>query len=116
MSNKVPFGEKSVKYFLGYEVKKVRPLFIILPRMNAYKRDFDETKFMFFLIKNDELLEKYNEIWDKVSKVIKKGFDSNPEYNDKYLKNKIKSYVRKTNTHFHDNKVPKKALKTFSYW
>ena len=116
MSNKVPFGEKSVKYFLGYEVKKVRPLFIILPRMNEYKRDFDETKFMFFLIKNDELLEKYNEIWDKVSKVIKKGFDSNPEYNDKYLKNKIKSYVRKTNTHFRDNKVPKKALKTFSYW
>ena len=84
MSNRVPFGEKSVKYFLGYEVKKVRPLFIILPRMNAYKRDFDETKFMFFLIKNDELLEKYNEIWDKVSKVIKKGFDSNPVYNDKY--------------------------------
>ena len=27
---------------------------------------------MSFLIKNDELLDKYNEIWDKVNKVIKK--------------------------------------------
>ena len=30
----------------------------------------------FFLIKNDELTEKYNEIWNKIAKVIKKGFDS----------------------------------------
>ena len=29
--------------------------------MNAYRKDFDETKYMSFLIKN-ELLEKYNEI------------------------------------------------------
>ena len=33
--------------------------------MNAYRRDFDEAKYMSFLIKNDELLEKYNEIWKK---------------------------------------------------
>ena len=32
--------------------------------MGAYRRDFDETKYMTFLIK-DELLEKYNEIWKK---------------------------------------------------
>ena len=31
--------------------------------MIAYRRDFDETKYMSFLIKDDELLEKYNEIW-----------------------------------------------------
>ena len=35
--------------------------------MIAYKRDFDETKYMPFLIKNDKLLVKYNETWDKVS-------------------------------------------------
>ena len=40
------------------------------------RRDFDETKYESFLIKNDELLEKHNEIWDKVSNTIKKGFDS----------------------------------------
>ena len=33
--------------------------------MSAYRRDFDETKHMSFLIKDDELFEKYNEIWEK---------------------------------------------------
>ena len=30
--------------------------------MSTYGRDFDETKFMSFLIKDEELLEKYNKI------------------------------------------------------
>ena len=46
--------------------------------MSAYRRDFDETKYMSFLIKDDELLEKYNEIWEKVKNSIKKEFDSEP--------------------------------------
>ena len=47
---------------------------------------YDETKYMSFLIKHDELLEKYNEIWEKVRDSIKKEFDSKPVYNGKYLK------------------------------
>ena len=35
----------------------------------------------FFFIKDNELLEKYHEIWDKVSKTIQKKFDSEPVYN-----------------------------------
>ena len=38
---------------------------------------------MYFLIENDELLEKYNTIWDKVSADIKKEFDREPVYNIK---------------------------------
>ena len=30
------------------------------------------------MIKDDELLEKYNEIWEKVKNIIKKEFDSEP--------------------------------------
>ena len=33
---------------------------------------------MFVLMKNDELLEKYNRIWEKISNDIKKEFDSEP--------------------------------------
>ena len=33
--------------------------------MSAYRRDFDETNYISFLMKDDELLEKYNEIWGK---------------------------------------------------
>ena len=46
---------------------------------------------MSFLIKDDELLEKYNGIWEKIKNSIKKEFDSEPLYNEKYLKAKIKS-------------------------
>ena len=31
-----------------------------------------------FLIEDDDLLEKYNTIWDKVTTDIKKEFDSEP--------------------------------------
>ena len=46
--------------------------------MSAYRKDFDETKYMSFLLKHEELLEKYNEIWDKDSNSMKKGSDSEP--------------------------------------
>ena len=36
---------------------------------------------MYFLIENDDLLEKYSTLWDKVSAAIKKEFDSEPVYN-----------------------------------
>ena len=49
-----------------------------------------------FLIKDDELLEKYNEIWEKVSNSIKKGFDYEPGYSEKDLITKVISYERKT--------------------
>ena len=43
---------------------------------------------MFSLIRDDELLKKYNKMWNKVSNSIKKEFDSEPVYNKKYLKSK----------------------------
>ena len=64
---------------------------------------------MSFLVQDSKLLEKYNEIREKVSNIIKKGFDGEPVYNDKYLKNKIKSYKGKVNTNFHSDKIPKES-------
>ena len=42
--------------------------------MSAYRRDFDETKYMSSLIKDDELLEKYNEIWKKKLAIASKKY------------------------------------------
>ena len=53
---------------------------IMLLKRSAYRRDFDEIKYMSFLIKDNELLEKYSQIWDKISTVIKKGFNSEPVF------------------------------------
>ena len=81
----------------------------ILSKKHAYRRDFDKTKCMSFMIKDEKLLEKYNEIWKKVSKIIKKEFDNNLVYNEKYIKTKIKSYNGKISTNFHNNKIPKEG-------
>ena len=77
--------------------------------MSAYRRDFDETKYMSFLIKDDEFLERYNEIWEKVRNITKKEFDIEPIYNEKYLRTKRKSYNGKINKNVHNNKIPKES-------
>ena len=41
--------------------------------------------------------------------LLKKEFVSEPVYNEKYLKTKVKSYNENTNTNFHDNKIPKEG-------
>ena len=75
--------------------------------MSAYRNDFDETKYMPLLIKDDELWEKYNEILGKVKNINWKEFCSESVYNEKYLKAKIKSFNGKINTNFHNNIISK---------
>ena len=70
--------------------------------MSAYRRDFDEIKCISFLIKDAE----QKNIMKGLSK---KGFDSEPVYNEKYLKTKIKSCKGKTNKKFHNTKTPKEG-------
>ena len=49
VSNKASFGKKDFKYFIGCkDAKKIRPLCIFFPKVSAYRRDFDQTKCMFF--------------------------------------------------------------------
>ena len=50
---------------------------------------------MYFLIEDDDLLEKYNTIWEEVSDGIKKEFDNETVYNKEYLKTEIKSHGNK---------------------
>ena len=65
----------------------------MLPKAIPYVKSYDgQTKWIYFLIKDDELLEKYTTIWDKVSADIKKEFDNEPVYNKEFLKNKSKSH------------------------
>ena len=45
---------------------------------------------VFFLIKDDDILEKYNTAWDKVSTDIKKEFDSESVYNRIFFENQNK--------------------------
>ena len=59
-----------------------------------------------FLIEDDDLLEIYNTISDKVSTDKSKEFDRKPVYNKNYLKTKIKSHGNEV-TDFYDKEIPK---------
>ena len=88
------FWWKKYKYFIGYlyDDYKIKPLYIMLPKTSVYlKSYYGQTKLMYFLIEDDNLLENNNIFWDKVSTDIKKKIDSEPAYNKKCLKTKIKS-------------------------
>ena len=64
----------------------------MLPKTRAYVKCYEgKTKWMYLLIEDDDL-EKYNTIWNKVSADIKIDFDSEPVYNKEFLKTKIKSH------------------------
>ena len=93
VSNKIPFGEKNYKYFIDYLYNdhKFKSLKIMLPKTSAYVKSYDgQNKWIYFLIEDDEFLEKYNTVWDNVSADIKMEFDSEPVYDKNYLKTKIK--------------------------
>ena len=46
----------------------------MLPKTSTYVKNYDrQIKLTYFLIEDDDLLEKYNIIWDKVSTHIKKN-------------------------------------------
>ena len=61
VSNKTSFGEKNYKYFIGYLYNdhKFKPLHIMLPKTRTYIKHYDgQTKWMYFLIVDDNLFEK----------------------------------------------------------
>ena len=60
---------------------------------------------MYFLIEDDDLLEKYNTIWNKGSADIKK-IDNEPVYNKEHLKTTIRSHGDEV-TDFYDKEISK---------
>ena len=59
--------------------------------MNAHAKYFDKnSKYMNHLVKDEKILKKYLKIWNKTKNLIKKELNSEPVYNDKYIKTKIK--------------------------
>ena len=68
-----------------YDTHKVKPLHIILSKTSAYVKCYDgKTKWMYFLIEDDDLLEKHKTIWGKVSADIKKNLIANLSIKKKF--------------------------------
>ena len=72
-------------------------------------KNFDSNKTMSLKVEDNELLRKYDKIWEIISDLLNIEFDSEPVYgdNDKYLKTKIKMHEDRVNTNFQGKDVPK---------
>ena len=86
----------------------------ILDRLTGYLNIFENgARKMSFFTNNNGFLERYTEIWEKISDLVNKKFDSDPIYNNKYINTKIRSYNNNIITNFRNidnknNKLPEK--------
>ena len=112
VSDKFKHSDEGFKYFIGYqEGEIVKPLCIILPQMSGYIKYFENGgKNMSFLIKDDEVWDKYDKIWDVIKNKLNIKFHSEPVYEYKYLKAKVREFDGVIKTNFLGNDMPKENI------
>ena len=96
---------------------KVQPLHAMLPKSSTYVKSCDgQTKWMYFLIEDDDLLNNIidllNIVWNKISASIKKEFDSKSLYNKTIFEKPQKSYVDEA-TYSHSKEIPRVVSNLF---
>ena len=106
--NKCKINDTTYKYSCGYLNNDViQPLCVILPQMSRYIKYFDnDGKNMSFVTDDEEVYEKYNEIWEVVRKLLKVKFTVNPIRDDKYIIAKLKIFNGKNGATFTNNIIP----------
>ena len=108
VSNKWKINDTTYKYLCGYlNNDTIQPLCVILLQMNGNIKYFDDGgKNMSFVTNDEEIYEKYNEIWAVVRKLLKLKFIVGPVRDDKYIIAKLKIFNRINRTAFTDNAIP----------
>ena len=75
--------------------------------MSGYIKYFDDGgKNMSFVTDDEEVYEKYNEIWEVVRKLLKAKFTVNPIRDDKYVIAKLKIFNGTNRATFTNNIIP----------
>ena len=108
VSDKFKHNNERFKYFIGYQDGPIKPLCIILPQMSGYIKYFENgSKNMSFLGKDDEVWDKYDNIWDVIKDKLGITFHSKSVYEYKYLKAKVGEFDGVSKTNFLGNDVLK---------
>ena len=112
VSYKFKHNNEGFKHFIGYlENGIVKPLCIILPQMDGYIKYFENgSKNMSFLIKDDEVWDKYDKIWDVIKDKLGIKFHSEPVYEYKYLEANVIKFDGVIKTKFWGNDMPKENM------
>ena len=108
VSKKWKINDTTYKYICGYLNNDIiQPLCVILPQMNGYTKYFDDGgKNMSFVTDDEEIYEKYSEIWEVGRKLLKVDFTAGPVRDDKYLVANLKIFDRINRTTFTNNAIP----------
>ena len=112
VSDKFKHNDDGFKYFIGYkEGEIVKPLCIILPQMSGYIKYFENGgKNMSFMVKDDNVLDKYNKIWDKIKEKLNIKFHSMPVYDETYIKAKVREFNGVIKTSFLGDEMPNESM------
>ena len=116
ISNKFKLNDDDCKYFIGYlhDDNVIKSLCIVLPQMNGHIKYFDNgRKNMSFSIEDESVCLKYTKIWHEIKKVLNIKFYSQPIHDDKYVKTKVKTFIRQLIHFFLIIKFQKKEVITF---
>ena len=62
---------------------------------------------MSFVIKDDDELDKYSEIWDKIKETLSIKFHSTSVYDEKHINAKVREFNGVIKTNFLGDEVPK---------
>ena len=108
VSDKWKINDTTYKYLYGYLNNDViQPLCVILPQMNGNIKYFDDGgKNMSFVKDDEEIYEKYNEIWEEVRKLLKVKFTVGLVRDDKYIIVKLKIFNGTNRTTFTNDTIP----------
>ena len=92
LSDKFKHSKEGFKYFIGYlDGGIVKPLCIFLPQMS-------------------EVWDKFNEIWDGIKNKLGIKFHSEPVYEYRYLKVKVRKFDGVIKTNSLGNDMPKENM------
>ena len=79
--------------------------------MSEYIKYFENGgRNMSFFVRDDNVLDKYNKIWNVIKNKLNIKFHSKPVYNQKYLKVEVREFDGMIKTNFLSDEVPKENI------
>ena len=75
--------------------------------MSGLIKYFEKNKKNPVIFSWDGVILKYNKIWKWIKKSVGAEFDSQPTYDGKYIKTRVKTFEDKAITKFTNNEIPK---------
>ena len=94
ISDKFKHSDEGFKHFIGYQEDEiVKPSCIILPQMSGYIKYFKNGgKNTSIFVRDDNILDIYNKIWNVVKNKVNIKFHSMPVYDEIYIKVKVREF------------------------